>query len=148
MIVKQTTDINEIKHIICNNEIYDCITDDNCPPRDEFEPPVDEDHMYIGGYVNNEIIAIMVYHKYKDGQICHVQVLPEFRKEYAIQFGEQSLSFRGTRPLYAEIPTLYPNVIHFAKLNGFKEIETIKDSHVKDGSLSDVKVMRFNDGIC
>ena len=148
MIVKPTTNIKDIKKVLCNDVIYDCITDDKCCNSSEFEPPINDNFIYIGGYVDGEIIALMVYHQYRDGNTCHVQVLPDYRKKYAIEFGEQSLSFRGTRPLYARIPTLYQNVINFAELNGFEVIETLKDDHLKNGNLYDVKVMRLKDGVC
>ena len=148
MIVKQTTDRAEIKAILCHPVIYDTITADNCPNVEDFKPPINGDYKYIGGYVNSKIIGLMVYHKYLDGQECHVQVLPDFRKEYAIKFGEQSLEFRGTRPLYAEIPTLYKNVLDFALINNFEIIDTIKSGFVKNGKTYDINVLRYQDGIC
>ena len=119
MIVKETTDINEIKSILCNEAIYDTIGSDSAPLVEDFEPPVNDEYLYVGGYVKGEIIALMVYHKYLNGLECHVQVLPKHRKEHAINFGEQSLLFKGTLPLYAEIPDLYKNVLDFALMNDF-----------------------------
>ena len=148
MIVKQTTNIAEIKRILCEPVIYDTITADNCPSVEDFEPPINKDYKYVGGYVNSKIIGVMVYHKYLDGNECHVQVLPDFRKEYAIKFGEQVLSFRGHSPLYAEIPTLYKNVLDFALINNFEIIDTIKNDYVKNGKTYDINVLRYKDGIC
>lgn len=148
MILKQTTDIDEVKRILCDPAIYDTITDDNSPLIEEFEPPVTDEYLYIGGYVKGEIIALMVYHKYLDGNKCHVQVLPEYRKEYAKKFGEQSLMFRRTQPLYAEIPDLYKNVLDFALLNNFGVIDIKESDYIKNGKTYNVNVMRFQDGIC
>ena len=146
MIVKQTTDRAEIRAILCHPVIYDTIDEDGGLKVEDFEPPIDKDNTYIGGYVNSKIIAIMAYDKYLDGLECHVQVLPDFRKEYAIKFGEQSLKFRGTRPLYAEIPTLYKNVLDFALINNFEIIDTIKSDFVKNGKTYDINVLRYKDG--
>ena len=143
MILKETTDLTEIKTILCDPAIYDTITDDNCPKANEFIPPM-EGHLYIGGYIGSKIIALMVYHEYLDGSKCHVQVLPEFRKEYAKQFGEQSLIFNGTRPLYAEIPELYNNVLEFAKINGFKVIDTKLNDYTKRGITYNTKVLLWD----
>ena len=66
MIVKKTTDLTDIKAILCDPFIYDTITDDNSPLAEDFEPPVNDDYLYIGGYVDGQIIALMVYHKYLD----------------------------------------------------------------------------------
>ena len=147
MIVCPTKDIDEIESILKHPEIYDTISDDNSCPAEYCDIPINDEYQYIGGYVNGKIIAIMVYHKYKDGNKCHVQVLPEYRKEHALRFGEQSLIFRGTQPLYAEIPSLYENVLDFAFRFGFEVIETKKQDYCKDGKLYDLKILRFNDGI-
>jgi len=142
MIVKETSNLEDIKAVLCHPEIYDCITDDNSPDVSEFEPPINDSYLYVGGYAKGEIIALMVYHRYLDGNECHVQVLPQFRKEYAKEFGEQSLLFRGTLPLYAEIPDLYKNVLAFAKLNGFEVISS-KSGFIKNGIEYPISVLRF-----
>ena len=113
MIVIKIENIDDIKRVLCNPSIYDTIADDSCPKIEDFEPPIDDKYLYVGGYVDNAIIGVMVYHKYLDGNECHVQVLPEHRKEHAKEFGEQSLKFCGTQPLYAEIPDLYKNGVKY-----------------------------------
>lgn len=143
MIVKETKNLDDIKAILCNTAIYDTITDDNCPLVEDFEPPVTDDYLYVGGYIDGKIVDLMVYHKYSDGNKCHVQVLPDYRKEHAKKFGEQSLLFRGTLPLYAEIPDLYNNVLAFALLNGFKVIEVKENNHIKNGKKYHVNVLEY-----
>ena len=143
MILKEITNINDIKAVLCHPIIYDTITDDSCPKIEDFDPPITDDYLYVGGYEKVEIIALMVYHKYLDGNECHVQVLPEHRKEHAKQFGEQSLLFRGTLPLYAEIPTLYKNVLDFALINNFKVIKTIDDGYIKNGIKYRINVLKY-----
>ena len=145
MIVKEITNEVEIRTILCDPDIYDTIASDECPAIDDFEIPFDN-HRYIGGFVNGEIIALMVYHTYKDGNKCHVQVLPEHRKEYAQKFGEQSLIFRGTQPLYAEIASLYQNVLDFALIFRFEILDKKIDDYKKNGLLYDTYILRFNDG--
>ncbi len=143
MIVKKTVDIDDIKAILFEPSIYDTITTDECPLLGEVDPPLTDEYLYIGGYVNGNIMALMVYHKYLDGNKCHVQVLPDYRKEHAKKFGEQSLLFRGTLPLYAKIPDLYKNVLDFALLNDFEVINAEKDAHKKNGKLYNVNVLRY-----
>tara|TARA_R110002096_G_scaffold66306_1_gene161345 strand:- start:8508 stop:8954 length:447 start_codon:yes stop_codon:yes gene_type:complete len=147
MIIKKTTNIDDIKAVLCNPVIYDCINDDSSPKSKDFEPPISDEYTYYAGYVNGDIIGLMVYHKYLDGNECHVQVLPDHRKEHAINFGEQSLLFRGTLPLYAEIPDLYKNVLAFALLNSFKVIDVKQNDYIKNGKTYNVNVMRLQDGI-
>ena len=144
MILKKTTNIDDVKAILCNEAIYDTISGDDAPLAKDFEPPINDEYLYIGGYVNGKIIALMVYHKYLDGNECHVQVLPEYRKEYAVKFGEQSLTFKGTQPLYAEIPDLYKNVLVFALLNNFEVIDVKENDYIKNGETYNVNVLRYN----
>ena len=51
MIVKEITNEDEIRTILCNPDIYDTIASDECPAIDDFEIPFDN-HRYIGGFVN------------------------------------------------------------------------------------------------
>jgi len=143
LIVKETTNIDDIKAVLCNPEIYDTISDDNDPKLEDFEPPITDEYLYVCGYVNGEVIGLMVYHKYLDGNKCHVNVLPEFRKKHAKDFGEQSLRFSGTRPLYAEIPDLYQNVLDFAKLNSFEVIDRKDDGYIKSGVKYSINVLKY-----
>jgi len=142
MIVRETTNEQDIRTVLCNKEIYDTITDDYSLEADKFIVPLDG-YKYVGGYVNNEIVAVMVYHAYRDGNKCHVQVLPQFRQSHAAQFGEQSLTFKGTQPLYAEIPDLYSNVLDFAHKFGFKIIETVEQGYVKRGVSYNMNILRL-----
>ena len=148
MILKETKDLEEIKRVLCNPAIYDTITGDECPLAAEFEPPVSDDYLYVGGYIEGKIIALMVYHKYLDGNECHVQVLPKYRKEHAKEFGEQSLLFKGTLPLYAEIPDLYKNVLSFALMNNFNVIDVKENDYTKNGKTYNVNVLEYKDGLC
>jgi hypothetical protein len=144
MIVKETTDKEEIKAVLCHPEIYDCIAGDGCPPREEFEPPIDSEHKYIGGFVKGEIIALMVYHAFNNGSECHVQVIPTHREQFAFDFGKKSLGFRdASKPLYATIPTKYPNVLSFASLFGFEAVKTIKDDYTKNGKKYDNILLEY-----
>ncbi len=143
MIIKESFNIDDIKEVLCHPEIYETISGDDCPKLEEFEPPMIDDYTYIVGYVKGEPIGVMIYHKYRDGNECHVQVLPQHRKEHAIKFGEQALEFRGTLSLYAEIPDLYKNVLAFALLNNFKVIEVKENDYIKNGKLYNVNVLRY-----
>ena len=143
MILKECFDAGDIKSILCHPAIYDTISSDNCISAEYFEPPINDNYKYIVGYVNGKPISVMIYHKYLDGNECHVQVLPEYRKEYAVKFGEQSLEFRGTLPLYAEIPDLYKNVLYFALTNHFEVIDIRLNDYIKNGEKYNVNVLEY-----
>jgi len=147
MIVKETTNTGEIKTVLCSPAIYPCISDDNSPEPDSFEPPISEEYQYIAGYVDSDIIGIMIYHSEEGRTNIHIQVLPEYRKEYAREFGRMALKFGEAKNviIYAEIPECYPNVLEFAKSFGFKETgESIKNDCTKDGVKYDAIILRLN----
>ena len=146
MILKECFNIEDIKEVLCHPEIYDTISSDECPKLKDFEPPMTDEYSYVVGYVKGVPIGVMIYHKYRDGNECHVQVLPQYRKEYAIKFGQQSLNFRGAAPLYAQIPDLYKNVLDFAKSNGFRVINEKKDDYIKRGKTYNTKVLLLSGG--
>lgn len=142
MIVKETTNIEDIKSILCDPAIYDTITEDGSSSLESFEPELDG-NSFIGGYVGGEIVALMVYHEFLDGNKCHIQVLPSFRKKYAREFGEKALLFRGTKPLYATIPDLYKNVIDFSLSFGFEVIRKTKGTYLKNKISYDDNILRL-----
>ena len=147
MNVFETIDVEEIKSVLCHPEIYPCISQDGNPTADEYEPPMNV--RYVGGYVDGVIMGIMIYHPYKDGLKCHVQVLPAFREKYAKEFGRIVLNFGEAKNaiIYADIPTCYPNVLAFAKGFGFEITGSIKDNYIRDGQSFDAITMRLNHGI-
>ncbi len=144
MNVFETIDVEEIKSVLCHPEIYPCISQDGNPTAAEYEPPMNV--RYIGGYVEGTLIGIMVYHPYKDGLKCHIQVLPEFRKKYAKAFGRIALNFGEAKNaiIYADIATCFENVIAFAEGFGFRITGRIKDNYVRDGKRFDAITMRLN----
>lgn len=147
MNVYETRDVREIKAVLCHRDIYPCISQDGNPTATEFEPPMNV--RYVGGYVDGEIMGIMIYHPYKDGLKCHIQVLPEFREKYAKEFGRIALNFGEAKNaiIYADIATCFENVITFAEGLGFEKTGRIRDNYVRGGQSFDAITMRLNNGI-
>jgi hypothetical protein len=148
MMVRETVDIDQIRSVLCHPEIYKTIIDDGCASAEDFTPPL-ENHTYIVGLYGDEAVGIMVYHWNNDKYYCHIQVLPEFRKEHALDFARMALDIGLAKnlPIYAEIPVKYGNVIKFAESFGFECIETKEDAHLQGGKLYDVKVLRNDNGL-
>lgn len=135
--VRPTLNKDEIKTIIFNDAIWPNIADPET--KKEYFDFNFKDDFFVGGYVDGKIIALMVYHDFRDGLKCHIQVLPQFRDLFAVEFGNRSLTFRDkSKMLYCEIDDKFKNVIKFAKSFGFKDFE-------KNGSSN---IMRLSDGIC
>ena len=145
MIVKEITNIDDIKTILCHPEIYDCITTDESGDSESYDIPINDIYLYVGGYVKGEIIAVMVYHDFRDGLELHIQVLPNFRNEYALEFGERGMMFRGRKPLYATIPDLYKNILDYALSFGFEVIERIESTETKNGKTFIDNVLKYKE---
>jgi len=132
----------QAKAVLCHPEIYEVISDDSSPPLEEFDPPSDCE--YIGGFVKDDLIAVMVYHKFRESIKCHVQVLPTHRTDHAMKFGELALSLKNGLTVYADIPEIYPNVLKFAELFGFEIIDNIANVGVKNGKSFNSYLLRLN----
>ncbi len=136
-------DIDEIAKILKDPRIYEVISDDDDPPADQFEIPL-TGYEYVAGYVEDEIIGVMVYHQETGRLECHIQVLPEYRPQYARDFAAQALAYgkANGQPIFAEIPACYPNVIRFAESFGFQIIANQPDAYTKHGKASDLLTLR------
>ena len=127
MIIERTEDIGLINKVLKHAEIWPCIADKE-DKKDTFIPPL-QDHRYVIGIHGENVIGVMVFHFVEDWK-CHVQVLPEYRKEHGFQFGQEVLKWFWDNiksdKLTATIPKEYPNVVQFALLNGFS-LDKVKD---------------------
>ena len=98
---------------------------------EEFEPVVD-DYVYLIGYDKLNIIGLFIIHETKACYKCHVQVIPERRKQYAAEFGEKVIQWvwdnTDINKLTALIPSNLTNVISFAELQGFEIAGSIKEN--------------------
>lgn len=145
MHVTETTNKEDIRKVLCHPDIYNVINGDGSPDIDDFEVPIDNSIEYIAGYAEDDIIGLMIYHTVNDCVKCHIQVLPEYRQEYAKEFARIALKFGRAKNVIinAEIPECYPNVISFAKEFGFEESGIIKNGRTKNGADYDVIKMRL-----
>lgn len=150
MIIRETVCRGEIEKILLDPVIYDCISDDNCPPIEEFKAPIGKGYTYIGGYSNNQIFGVMIYHNKSGKTYCHIQVLPEYRAEFSQEFAKKALDeqLQYGDEVWAEIPTCYDNVLRFALSFGFRQVDKQKDAYLKNGEKSDIIVLRYNHGLC
>lgn len=140
MIVDRCYDVDVVRAILTHPEIYECIAEDGTPPRADVIPNM-VSAAYVIGIVGSEPIGLMVYHPINGiTWECHVQVLPEYRKQHADEFSQKALDWAfgmGVKKIVAQIPFLYPNVKDFGLKHGF-EIEGInRQSYLKNGQIHD-----------
>ena len=125
----------DVKTVIYDDEIYDRITDDNCPPKKEFVLP-ESGYVAVGGYVGDIASLFMVH-----GDKMHFMVIKEYRKHSKDLL---DLSFElYPRNVYCEIPSLYRSVINFALNYGFKETAISKLIYRKNGLFYNVHRLEY-----
>lgn len=134
LVIEESKSVADIESVMKHPAIYDRITDDDCPPSEEWNLN-ESSGSFLVGYVDDRPIAVMAFHQ--DGEwFCHIQVIPEFR-EYADEFARRSLDWffenMGLNVLFAKIPENYPNVIKFAQKFGFELDSMFPIKHIKNG---------------
>jgi len=127
----------DVERIILDDEIYDRITHDDCPPKERFVLPKNG-YIAIGGYLDGKIASLYMVH----GSKMHFMVLKCYRK-YSRQLLDSAMNFYSL-PVYCEIPTLYRSVINFAKKAGFVLSEIKEKSYLKNGKLYNVEVLKWD----
>lgn len=136
MIVEPARSIEDIMTVVM--AVWDSISSDLMSDYEGWEPDQSKD--YLIGYIEDKPIGLFVFYRNTDVSLwVHIQVLPEYRKEYAYEFGQKCIDKvrHLAVKLCAQIPVIYPNVIQFAEKSGF-EVEGInKVSHLKNGELVD-----------
>lgn len=142
----QLADDADIDAVLRHPEIWGRISSDESPKAQDWE--ISRRGVYLGGYVDGEVVAIMVFHEVGDSVgKCHIHTIPERRKEIAAEFAQGALEWYWTYfdhdRLLAEIPTLYPDVIGFAKKFGFEEVGIGQDPFLKSGQLYDKVILRL-----
>jgi len=98
--------------------------------------------LYLGGYLNDEIIGLFTLHASSLGCKAHFQVLKPYRK-YSREFIKLALDSCLCDKVYVEIPTLYMEVINFAKKSGFRKIGISDKLFLKNGIEYEKYIMEY-----
>ena len=122
--------------VVFINEFYDRITDDNCPPVELFVMP-ESGYDAISGYVSGGLASMFIVH----GEKMHYMAFKPYRK-HSKELLRASFK-RRPKAVYCEIPSLYMEVVNFAKNYGFKEINVERLSHRKNGHYYDVHTLTY-----
>ncbi len=140
MLITRCYDCDVVRSILTHPAIYDRISEDGSPAREDYIPDM-VSAAYIVGIVGAEPIGVMIYHPINGVTWeCHVQVLPEYRKDYADQFLQESVRWAwdmGALKIVAQVPFLYSNVKDFGVRHGFVVEGVNRLSHMKNGQLYD-----------
>ena len=137
----RTKDVDFIHSILRHPEIYPLITDDGCPPPEEYDvTEIVERSLCI--YLSPNKYSLFVYRPITSVTWeVHANVLKPGRGIEAIRAGRESVQYMfsktGAQKLVAYIPVMFPNVLRYSLKVGF-EVEGIsKKSIRKAGRLYD-----------
>jgi len=119
-------------HVLLHPDIVSDIAEDGVSWDELPDGPV-----YLTGFVGSEIIGCFVIDKRSSVSAdVHVQVLPEYRAQFAESFGHAVLNWTWSNTdftkLTAEIDTDHANVLAFAESMGF-EIEGVNTKSIQKG---------------
>lgn len=136
-----TTDLDAVREILTHPQIYPLISTDDGPSIDEYYPEKGES-VFILGRVSGKPVALLIGHPSNErAWWLHIQVLPEYRKQFAFEFATVALrlmwQITGAIKFMALIPDLYPNVCRFAELCGFVREGCLTKSIMKAGRPTD-----------
>jgi hypothetical protein len=137
MIISETKDTDKIKHIFCDPEIYERISDDSSPALEDFEPATPNDGIY---YLTDENNIGLVFFHWKNGITLegHIQILKEHRDQ-SMEFGKNALEWvwANTEALkiVVSIPELYRDVLKFVGKHDFVVEGISEKSYMKNSTL-------------
>lgn len=125
------------RRVILHPDIVATIAEDDVEWTELPDGPI-----YLTGFVGNDIIGCFIIERRSRATAAvHVQVLPDYRKDYAECFGRAVLDWTwantSLEKLTAEIPVIYPNVLAFAERMGFEQEGLNRKCFWKNGVLND-----------
>lgn len=138
MSLDRTNDIELIKSILSDEEIFDRISEDGMTMDDIKIDPKKE--CWLAAYANEHLIGVFVLAPTNSRCIeIHVHILKEFRS-YAVEATLKVYEFILTTKylkLIAKIPDIYKDVIGFSEKMGMKKEGVNRKSYLKNNQLLD-----------
>jgi len=146
MILQTTTDINLIKNIMTDNDIWEKISADG-DTKDGFNPVLPENVTVLSAVVDS-VIGLHIFTQHSDRVLYHPMLLKEYRNSHGRVFFKKGLEWffdnTSSDVLEAEIPVNHISTINLAEKLNFKKINTKRDGIKKDGQLIDLQVLRLD----
>lgn len=146
MIIERTRDIDLINTIMFNDDIFNVVSEDGTTKeRQRFDV---YNEYWLKVLVGNKLVGLYnLHHSNQSTLEAHVHILPEFRNEHSQNSiikvygwliencGDEIVKF------IAKIPSIYPNVLKFCLINGFKHEGINRKSYLKNGNLHDIDMV-------
>jgi RimJ/RimL family protein N-acetyltransferase len=140
VLVARCYDVDVIKYVLTEKDIYERIREDGWPDSSFYQPDI-VNCVYIIGIVGSEPMGIATVCPINNVSCeCHFSVLPGFRKVYAHEFAKKAIEWTfeaGFHKIVAQIPFIYPKVKNFCVKTGFQVEGINRKSILKNGEIHD-----------
>jgi len=132
LIVFSTTDVDKIKSVLCDEWIYNRISEDGSPPVEEYEHNTGA--LYL---IDDALSGLMIFEPMNAVTAeMHVQMLD---KSKGVEFGLACIEWLWTNSkaikIVAQVPELYPDVCKWALKIGLEQEGTNRSSYLKGGKV-------------
>ena len=145
MILELTHDMNLIKSIMTDSEMWEKVSNDLCD-KEDFDPIFPANAIIVAAIVES-VIGLHMSSWHSDRVLYHPMLLKPFRRTYGRVFFEKGLEWffnnTSSTALEAEIPVNHVSTINLAENLNFKKIDTQKDGIKKNGKFIDLQVLRL-----
>jgi RimJ/RimL family protein N-acetyltransferase len=153
--VERTRDIGLINRIMRHPAIYDAISDDTCPPAEQFDatPAVVDGARFIFLAPHDDdgnVAGVWMFEKKVDGTSyeVHTCILPEYRGRFAKSAAMLAMKwiFENTRArsITTRVPRCNRTALVFAKWCGMVPLLLEREAFVKNGVPHDVNLLAIN----
>ena len=140
MIVERCYDVEVIKALATEPDVYERIREDGWPSSDHYRPDL-YNCIYVVGYVNSDPIGMGIACPINN-VTCegHFAVLPKYREQYASELFSKTIEWIFSKEfskVVVQIPFLYPDVKRFVEKHGFELEGVNRKSVMKNGEIHD-----------
>jgi len=140
--VRPTTDLDAVRKIQVNPDVYDKLADDGFPPSWAYKPFEHEGVIYLLCEENDEAVGVITFTAESSSVVdSHIAFLPN-RSGNAVEFARQSADWIFENTDYIKIvgktPFCNRHAHIFALRVGFKDEGINRESYVKDGEVYDM----------
>lgn len=132
MIVFPTTDVKKIKSVLCDEWIYNRISEDGTPSAEEYEPPTDA--VYL---TDSDLSGLVIYQPINAASFeFHIQMLDRSK---GVELGLSCIKWLWDNSdaikIVTQVPEIYPEVCNFAGKIGFEKEGINRSSYLKGGKV-------------
>jgi RimJ/RimL family protein N-acetyltransferase len=143
-------DSDLITRCMTHEKVWPWVTDDSCPPREEFTAPIEDHLIYLGVYEGSEFLGLFFLHQ--QNGICwevHTCLLPVAwgrSERCTAECADWMFSNTDCRRIVTNVPANNPLALRLALRSGMKEYGRNPQSIMKGGVLLDQVLLGMSKG--